>query len=145
VIALSRPRRKAVTSKGRLLKSRALRIAVVALSLIGLAAGVGAALGKVAKPYLIGRTEGAEIAQIKQEIAQQERRRGELMDDMRYLRTPAGMEVEARRLGWVKEGEVSVVVEEPKPEPTVEESSKKPFLQRFSDGVVGLFGAGKKD
>lgn len=125
--------------------SPAVRFGIVALALIGVIIGVGAVVGKAAKPYLKGRTEDAEIAQIRQDIAQQELRRIELTEGMRYLQTPAGMEVEARRLGWVKEGEISVVVEEPNPEPTVDESSKKPLLQRFSDGVVGLFGAGKKD
>jgi hypothetical protein len=72
-------------------------------------------IGKGAKPYLVGYTANKEIAQINQQIAHEKARQKDLSKQIGYLQTPAGMESEARKLGWVKEGEVAVVVDDRDP------------------------------
>ncbi|GEM_PF-2714977 len=139
-----KPRRTAAPKKRRSKQTRYTRIAVTTLAIAGVLFGVGAVISKAAKPYVVGYSESREITEITQQIAEEEARRRELKSEIRYLQTPAGMEAEARKLGWVKEGEISVVVENAKKEPTPEEvSPKSPFVNRIGDGITGLFGSGK--
>lgn len=100
---------------------------------------VGAVAYKVAKPYRVAHTEGREIEQINRQIAHEEALRKDLNKQIDYLQTPAGMESEARKLGWVKEGEVAVVVDDTKKAPTPEKASEPTFLQRVGNGITGLF------
>jgi cell division protein FtsL len=109
------------------------------LSIAGILVVVGAVIGKGAKPYLVGYTENREIAQINRQIARETALRKDLNKQIEYVQTPAGMESEARKLGWVKEGEVAVVVDDTKKEPTPEKASDSTFLQRIGKGITGLF------
>ncbi len=110
------------------------------LSIAGILLAVGAVIGKGAKPYLVGHTENREIAQINRQIAQETARHKSLDKQIGYVQTPAGMESEARKLGWVKEGEVAVVVDDTKKEPIADKASESNFLQRIGKGITGLFG-----
>lgn len=134
-----KPRRTAGPKRRRSRRPHYTRMIVIVLSITGILLGVGAVIGKGAKPYLVGHTEGREIEQINRQIAQEEARRIDLNKQIEYLQTPAGMESEARKLGWVKEGEVAVVVDDTKKEPTPERSSEPTFLQRIGKGITGLF------
>ncbi len=111
------------------------------LAVAGVILGVGRVLSKAAEPYVVGYAESKEIAQVTQQIADEKAKRKDLKQQIRYLRTPAGMESEARKLGWVKEGEVAVVVDNSRKEPTPKElTEKSPFVNRLGNGISGLFG-----
>lgn len=133
--------KKTSSKKRRSGRTRYTRIVVMTLAVAGVILGVGAVVSKAAKPYVVGYTEGREIAEVRQQIADEKARRDDLKQQIRYVRTPAGMEVEARKLGWVKEGEVAVVVDNTKQEPTPEEVvPQSPFVNRLGTGITGLFG-----
>lgn len=133
--------KKTSSKKRRSGRTRYTRIVVMTLAVAGVILGVGAVVSKAAKPYVVGYTEGREIAEVRQQIADEKARRDDLKQQIRYVRTPAGMEVEARKLGWVKEGEVAVVVDNTKQEPTPEEvAPQSPFVNRLGTGITGLFG-----
>jgi len=70
-------------------------------------------VGKVARPYLVGWQESREIAQLKKESAAIEAENRELKQRIAYIRTPAGVEAEARKQGMVREGEVALLVQTP--------------------------------
>jgi cell division protein FtsL len=74
---------------------------------------------KAAKPYLLSYGESKEIADLKSEINSSLVENKALKDSISFLQTPQGKEVEARRLGFVKDGETSVVVEQPHESPSV--------------------------
>ena len=134
-----KPRRTAKPNRRRSRRPNYRRMIVTVLSIAGILLGVGAVIGKVARPWVVGHTEGREIAQINRQIAHEEALRKDLNKQIGYLQTPAGMESEARKLGWVKEGEVAVVVDDTKKEPTPEKASEPTFLQRIGKGITGLF------
>jgi cell division protein FtsL len=138
-----KPKRTASPKKRTSRKTRFTRVALTALAIAGVLFITGAVIGKAVKPYLVGYGENREIAQITDQIAQEEAQRRDLKRQIRHVQTPAGMEAEARKLGWVKEGEVAVVVEGPAVEPTSETSPKSQFLHRIGNGIVGLFSFGK--
>lgn len=139
----SRPRRRAL---------RIRRLAYASLAVIagaGILLCVGAAVGKMAKPYVVGHREGKEIAEIKRQIAEAESENRELKAAIEYLSTPAGVEVEARKLGWVKKGEIAVVVERPRSEQStvgpVEDADRVSFWRRVGRGIARLFGGRKAE
>lgn len=133
-----KPRRTANPKRHRSRRSQLRRTIVTVLSIAGILLAVGAVIGKGAKPYLVGHTENREIAQINQQIAHEQARHRNLSKQIEYVQTPSGMESEARKLGWVKEGEVAVVVDDTK-KPTPEKTSDSTFLQRIGKGITGLF------
>lgn len=70
-------------------------------------------MAKITKPYRISYMESREIADIRNQIKQAELDNKRLKQDIDYIKKPEGKMVEARKLGFVKEGEVAVVVEQP--------------------------------
>lgn len=131
------------TKKSRSRKTRFARIAVMSLAAAGVLFVAGSVIGKVLEPYVVGYGENREIAQVTEQIRQLEAERRDLKRQIRYVQTPAGMEAEARKLGWVKEGEVAVVVENAKAEPKTEDPLRAPFMNRVGNGFVDLFSFGK--
>lgn len=106
-------------------------------------------LAKAIKPYRISYVESREIADVRNQIAQAEADNKRLKEDIEYIQKPEGKMVEARKLGFVKEGEVAVVVEQPDREQYERDQMKTPpvkdtFLQSWKKRITGFFaGFGK--
>ncbi|MDI6827346.1 MAG: septum formation initiator family protein [Armatimonadota bacterium] len=104
---------------------------------------------KIAEPYILDSREARETAQIKREIARLEAENRNLKSEIPYLKTEAGIEAEARKLGMVKEGEVALIIQNPTKEESGQETKKlaHPTLwQKIAGGIAGLLvsnGAGK--
>lgn len=97
---------------------------------------------KILKPYVISYGESKEIDEIKKQIAVASAENRQIKRDISYVATPQGKEAEARKLGWVKKGEVTLVVDQPQqPKFTVEPSVavKRTFWQNTSWRLVGMF------
>jgi len=89
-------------------KAIALAIAVVtALAVMGV-------LRKTLRPVLLCWRERAGVHRFEARLAAAKRERQALLEKRRYLRSPEGAQTEARRLGFVRPGEVSVVMEDDK-------------------------------
>ncbi len=79
---------------------------VVTWALVGLA---GVFLCRIlVRPVVLDRQEVAEIRRLSREVAVAEEQNKALRRRVRVLNTPKGVEVEARRLGWVRDGEVLI-------------------------------------
>jgi cell division protein FtsL len=104
-------------------------------------------LAKATRPYLISYAESKEITDAKQQIAQAKAEHERLQRDIEYMKTPSGQEEEARKLGWVKQGEISVVVETPVapteevrvPDTAPAPAPAKPFWQSAGDKIKHVF------
>lgn len=72
---------------------------------------VSSMAAKAVKPYLIYHNEKKEIAEIQKQIALEKAENARLKRELRNLDTPLGKEVEARKQGWVKPGEIAVILE----------------------------------
>jgi cell division protein FtsB len=105
---------------------------------------VRAAAMKAARPYVISYTESKERADIQRQIAQANAEKNALKHDIAYLDTPEGKEAEARKLGWVKTGEVAVVVPDSGPSPFASEPLPQASIwDRMSRRMAGMFVKGK--
>lgn len=104
--------------------------------------GIYALLAKAAKPYLIAWSESREIVQVKQQIAKAEAENKALRKSIAYLHTSRGQETAARELGWVKEGETAVVVEqlEDAQDRSFRDTGHESFWQAAGRRITGLFG-----
>jgi hypothetical protein len=72
----------------------------------GLAVAAGVRLGTIAfQPILAGYRSGREIRSLAVEYREARLRNERLHRQIAYLKTSAGIEEEARRLGWVRAGE----------------------------------------
>jgi len=145
-----RRRRARVRPADHRLRTTALTVVGAAACLFVAGKAVAFALGPVGDTW---RT-GAEIRSLEGQVDQQKQINARLKQDIEYLRTPAGTEQEARRRGWVKEGEValSVVAPEPLPEePTVDRTpirtaaapSISSRIQSAIDTCLAVFGGGR--
>lgn len=103
---------------------------------------------KAIRPYLISYGESREIANISREVAAAEKENKALKKDITYLTDKKtknkAMTAEARKLGWVKNGETAVVIERPqKPEYSTEHflnsSKNRSLWKKTRDSVIGLF------
>lgn len=65
---------------------------------------------KASKPYVISYRESKDIVSIKREISEAEAENRALKGQIGYLKTDRGKVAEARKLGFVKPGEISLVV-----------------------------------
>jgi hypothetical protein len=98
---------------------------VIAVGGIGFA--FAGQIAAVAMHPLVATTQtGQEIrkmeSQLKDELAANER----LRDDIKYLKTKAGIEQEARRLGWTRPGEVALTLVQPETAPADAKPQPKP-------------------
>ena len=64
-------------------------------------------------PFIATNRTGQEIRKLQAELKAENARNIRLRDDIRYLRTKAGIEHEARRLGMLKDGEVGLTIVQP--------------------------------
>jgi cell division protein FtsB len=96
-------------------------------------------LDKLSRPYRISHGEVRAIAEVKNEIKAEEAQNRALKKNIEFLKTDKGREVEARRLGWVKPGEVAIVVEQPSPHPKIVEIKEPSRHKSFWGKVKGIF------
>ncbi|MFA6665254.1 MAG: septum formation initiator family protein [Armatimonadota bacterium] len=96
-------------------------------------------LDKLSRPYRISHGEAKEIAETKRQIKAEEEQNRALKQNIEFLKTDSGREVEARRLGWVKPGEVAIVVEQPSLHPETIEVKEPPRHKSFWNAVKGIF------
>ena len=99
---------------------------------------------KAARPYVISYNESKERSDIQQQIAQAKAENRALKADIIHFGTPEGKEAEARKLGWVKEGEVAVVVPDSGPSPFASEPlPPESVWDRMGRRLAGMFVKGK--
>lgn len=70
-------------------------------------------IAKITRPYLISYGESREISELKRQIATSTTENRQIKKDITDVGTLQGKDAEARKLGWVKKGEVAIVVEQP--------------------------------
>lgn len=138
---LTKPKTKRRTKK-QFKPPKFLRV-LLALTLI--AAGLcctAAVVKKISKPYVISYGESKEVRDIRKQIAVATADNQQLKRDISYLGTAQGKEAEARKLGWVKKGEVALVVQQPgKSSFQVDQpiAIKDTFWQSAGKRLVGIF------
>jgi hypothetical protein len=91
----------------------ALGIVVAAIASVLIARVAHAVITPVVAIY----RSGVAIRELEGRLAQEEARRQRLLADRRYLNTPAGVEEEARRQGWVRAGETAIQILRPEAAP----------------------------
>jgi cell division protein FtsB len=87
----------------------------------------GLLLNKAWHPIGMNRQLKADLEATCAEIARTERERDALKRRERYLNTPEGIQAEARKLGYIKEGEMPLRLQEPpapKPAPKAAETNE---------------------
>lgn len=108
---------------------------------------MGSVITKAARPYLISYGESKEIAEVNRQTKEAAAEKSALKRDIKYLTDPKtqarALEEEARKLGWVKKGEVALVVAQPKEsnenaQPVVP-TEEKTFWQSAGQRVLGIF------
>ena len=65
------------------------------------------------RPLVVSFQVGRDVRRLESDLHRQRQRRARLLQAIAYLRTPAGVEEEARRQGWVREGETAIQVIRP--------------------------------
>jgi cell division protein FtsB len=70
---------------------------------------------KIVRPFHLWFVEKHAVSDMQAQLNDMKHENAELRAKREYLKSPAGAENEARRLGYVAPGEVSLVVEPPKP------------------------------
>lgn len=134
----SYPRRRFSRIKSRVLK--VLRISGLVGAICLCLVTVWMIGAKAAKPYLIARRESSEIAQIERQFVVAKAEKKKLKEDLRDTPKPEGMTIEARKLGWVKKGEIAVVVEEHRRLKESELSTEQESLwSTFGRWILGFF------
>lgn len=69
----------------------------------------------VFRPLAVAHRADVEIADLSGKVAAEETTQRQLRERLQYLRTPTGVEEEARRQGWVRGGETSLMLLQPEP------------------------------
>jgi len=67
-------------------------------------------LRKTLRPVLLCWRERAEVHKLDDQLKRAEREHRALLERRRYLRSPEGAEIEARKLGYVRPGEISIMI-----------------------------------
>lgn len=89
------------------------RFALIVL-VVGFAVVACAAIGsKIAQPYQMMHQERAQIATLKSGLDQTDAQNAAMQQQADYLSRPDGEEAAARAQGYVKPGEVSLIIETP--------------------------------
>lgn len=90
---------------------------------------------KASKPFIVSYSESKDIAVLKRESVAVAAENKRLREQRDYLLTARGKEAEARKLGWVKDGEVSIVVEKPPRTIVLDIPQNQPKKKTFWGGV----------
>jgi hypothetical protein len=87
------------------------RRTAVRLLIGGIVAAAMVRVGAIAlEPLVVTYRSGREIRTLESQYRSELARRNRLQQEIRFLSTTAGVEEEARRLGWVRTGETSLQV-----------------------------------
>ena len=97
------PTRAQVQSLPRL---RKIAIAVVAVGVVVVFAGRITQFAL--KPVVLTESTGSQIRLLEVQLKHEKAINDQIRSDIDFLKTPAGLEQEARRRGWVKPGEVAL-------------------------------------
>lgn len=102
---------------------------------------VKAVVAKITRPYLISYGESREVSNLKRQIASATAENRQLKSDINSIGKSQGKEAEARKLGWVKKGEIAIVVEQPQKTglESAEERAGKSCWQRVGDWFARVF------
>lgn len=76
---------------------------------------VSTALGKIARPFKLYSREDREAQRVASELDAIRKENAELQRRINYLNTPQGIAEAARKLGWVKPGEITLVLPDQPP------------------------------
>lgn len=82
---------------------------------VAIAFGTFAVIRKAVRPIDLLCEGKSEVRRMEAQYAKDKAENTALHKKRRYLLTPSGSEAEARKLGYVRPGEVSVVIEDKKP------------------------------
>lgn len=69
---------------------------------------------KTVRPFILAWNGKQEVRRLESQIADGNRTKQEYLEKRRYLRSQEGAQTEARKLGYVKEGETSIMIEQEK-------------------------------
>src|SRR5262245_8039320 len=98
------PERRAARRRRRLIRRLALGILLATAGGVVLTRAASWAM----RPVMASYHAGQEIEEMESRLAVQQARKGRLLGEIAYLKTPAGVEEEARRQGWVRSGETAI-------------------------------------
>ena len=118
ILVAQRPRAAAPEAprRGRH-QSRAARRLAAAIIIAAVAAALLARMASAAvRPLVVAFQAGQEVKRLRVQVASQRERHERLLQEIAYLKTPAGIEEEARRQGWVRDGETAIQVIRPQSE-----------------------------
>ena len=147
------------------LRARAsvVRIALAIVIGVTVLAFAGRMIGFAIQPVLATYRTGQEIQTLERDLVRQVAIKKQLEDDIAYLKTTAGVEQQARRVGWVKPREVALAMLEPespappvepgvkpgtKPAPAAKQPEKpKQFATQMREAIdtcLAVFGGGRR-
>ncbi len=86
------------------------RLGLLGLACIVLLAAAFAVVAKVIRPYQQGRELHEQVAVLRMQLAAKQADNLDYERKLAYLKTPEGVATEARKLGYVRPGEIPVVV-----------------------------------
>lgn len=110
---MARRSRSASERSGKRRRKAPLRLKAFWLVVAAIAAlTVFAVLRKTVRPILLCHRERTEVIRLENQLADLRRENRALETRRRYLESPAGAETEARKLGYVRPGEVSVIIQD---------------------------------
>lgn len=81
---------------------------------------------KALRPYLEARVQKGQMSTTQGQIARLDRENADLRRRIAYLKTPDGMTTEARKMGYVKPGEIPIIVEGQTPAPGISPAPPPP-------------------
>jgi len=100
-----------VRRKRRLLSKRAFMRLLTTTLVVGVALAIGTWLvGGVLRPIRLVTSEQRERDRVVAEYKSLRKHNEDLRRQLRYLQTPRGIEQEARKLGFVRPGEIALVI-----------------------------------
>lgn len=78
------------------------------------------------RPVLLDQEERDQVRHLSAAVAAAKAHNANLKRQIQLLKTPQGIEVEARRLGWVRPGEILIQTSETTPKPPAKLSERGP-------------------
>lgn len=99
-------------------KTSFLRRAVFPLLMFCVIVAAGLVIvGRISQPFLLYSREKRATDELRAQLESCRKENAELERRIKYIQTPEGAAQAARELGWVKPGEITLVMPESKPKP----------------------------
>lgn len=108
----TRPRKRR-RSKANQTSPYIMKAAVGIVAVTALVVFAGRITAFAMEPLVVTMRTGQQIQGLKDQRKQEAQTNEQLRQDIAYLKTPAGIEQEARRRGWVRPGEVALSIVQP--------------------------------